>query len=327
MAFIRPSSLQLAEKCQRSPWLANRYPEENDNTRHGSAVDADISAALQDGETPKTKEGLLLLDWIRGRFTEDAQYFVQRKVSLFDPVSGELITEGTPDLLVVDGKRLYIVDWKTKGQMFAGHLKRPDDNLQQQAYLVAAGMEIGSEEGQIILACFDEKSVIAIEGAVLPGEAWWPLLDRIKAVPPVDFDGPEPMAIKGEHCDGCYQKQHCSAYLLPAMREMPEALVPFSESRAVALTLDQAKEGLAWLAQAEEAISRAKKVKEVVQGQLETFVTAAGPIEHEGMVWGPIPTTGKRSGPTLTELEDLGLTNLIRSGKPGVKYDWKKKVA
>lgn len=323
--FIRPSSLQLAEKCQRSPWLANRYPEEDDTTRRGSSVDADISGALMAGREPETTAGKLLIAWLRTRFSEAAQFWVQRKVSMFDPISGELITEGTPDLIVVDGKRVYIVDWKTKGQMWAGHLKAPDDNLQQQAYLVAAGMELGADDGQIILACFDDKSVMPIEGHVLPGEAWWPLIDRIKAVPPVDFDGPQPMAIKGEHCDSCWQKQHCSAYLLPAMQEMPTALVPFSEGKGeLALTLEQAKEGLAWLEQADEAISRAEKVRKIVRGQLETFATNHGPIEHEGKVWGPIPASGKRRGPTLDELEELGLKNLIKQGEPGVKFDWKK---
>lgn len=327
MAFIRPSSLQLAEQCSLSPWLSNRYPEETGYIRKGSGVDTDISGALEHGTEPTTPAGKILIAWVRQRFSAEARFWVQRKVSLFDPVSGELITEGTPDLLVLDGARLYVVDWKSIGQLYQGYLKKPDDNLQQQAYLVAAGMELEATEGQIILACFEDKKITPIEGKVLQAEDWWPLIDRINAIPPIDFDGPAPMAVKGEHCDSCYQKMHCSAYLLPAMREMPEALVPFTEGRALALTQEQAVAGLAWLEQAEAAVKTAGKVMKLVESQLETYATTTGGIEHEGKVWGPIPVTGKRSGPTLGELEELGLTNLIKTGKAGVKFDWRKKVA
>lgn len=324
MPFIRPSSLQIAESCSRSPWLANRYPEDTEAARKGTAVDADVSAALVAGDEPKTTEGRLLVDWLRGRFGDEAVYYVQRKVTLVDPVTGEVITEGTPDLLVIVGRRLHVVDWKTIGQWYAGHLRPPEDNLQQQAYGVAGAMELELEEFQIILATFDAKRVTPIEGPVWAGESWWPLLERIKLVPPVDFEGPEPPAIKGEHCDSCYQKQHCSAYLLPGMQELPTALVPFSETRKVALTHDQAVAGLEWLEQADEAIDRAKKVRTLVEGQLRTYADTVGPIAVGDKEWGPIPKNGNRTGPTLGELEEMGLSNLIKPGKPGVKYDWKK---
>lgn len=327
MPPVRPSSLQIAEKCNRAPWLGQRYNEENDAQRHGSTVDADVSLVLVEGGEPKTKEGAALIAWVRQRFGAGVKFYVQHGVRLVDPVTGDTLTEGTPDLLVlIEGKtrRLVVVDWKKKGQFYAGHLEMPDNNLQQMAYAVAAGMEFEADEVQIILACFDERGILPIEGESLEGGKWWPLIDRIKAVPHVDLDGPEPQATKGEHCDGCYQKLHCSAYLMPAMGDVPVALVPFTEGGGGLATHEQALAGLEWLDRANDAIKKAKKVVDLVEGQVQTFATLNGPIRQGNKEWGPIPTAGKRSGPKLEELEEMGLTNLIKAGKPGVKFDWKK---
>lgn len=323
MPPVRPSGLQIAEKCSRAPWLAHKYNEENANIRKGNAVDADISRVLLEGGEATTPEGAALAAWVRRRFSPTAKFFIQRKVRLIDPTTGEVITEGTPDLLVLDGKRLYDVDWKSIGQLYAGHLERPENNLQQMAYVVAGGMEFEAEEVQIILACFDAKGITPIEGEVLEGAAWWPLLERVKAVPHVDLDGPQPPAILGDHCDSCYQRRHCSAYLLPAMGETPVELVPFAEP-GTGLTSKEAEAGLVWLAKAKAMLKRAKEVTELVEGQLQTFTTVNGPIRQGDKEWGPIPTNGKRSGPKLEELEAAGLGDLIKPGKPGVRFDWKK---
>lgn len=328
MPPVRPSSLQMAEECERAPYLGQRYREGNENTRRGNDIDIDVSTVLVGGGEARTKEGRMLAAWVRERFGDDATFLIQRKVRLVDPVTGEVITEGTPDLLVLhqvgERLRLTVVDWKTIGQFFAGYLELPDNNLQQGAYAVAAAMEFGAEEYQIILACFDERGIKPIEGSVLEGEAWWPLLERIKAIPHVNLEGPEPEATKGEHCDRCWQKMHCSAFLLPAVEgKLPVELVPFSEV-GQGLTSTEAVAGLEWLEHADEAIARAKKLRDLVEGQLKTFATVNGPLVDGDRQWGPIATNGQRRGPNLGELEEMGLGHLIKPGKPGVKFDWKK---
>jgi hypothetical protein len=327
MPPVRPSGLQIAEECRRAPWLAIRYQEESVAARFGSTVDDDISTVLVEGGEAKTKEGRALAAWVRGRFPEGAKFFVKRKVALLDPVTGETLTEGTPDLLVLVGTALFDVDWKKKGQLFAGHLAMPDNNLQQMAYAVAAGMEFEAEAVKIILACFDDTGVTPIEGDWIEASAWWPLLERVKAVPHVDPDGPEPEAKLGPHCDGCYQRRHCTAHLLPAMAETPVALVPFAEP-GTGLTAQEAVQALEWLDKAYLALKRAKDVTSIVEGQLETFTTLNGPVRRGDKEWGPAPTNGARRGPTVKELEELGLGHLIKPGSPGVKFDWRKvKVA
>lgn len=327
MPPVRPSGLQIAEKCSRAPWLAARYPEGNEATRFGNAIDADVSAALVEGGEASTKEGRALVAWVRSRFPQGAKFFVHRKVTLTDPVTGETLTEGTTDLVVLVGTALFIVDWKKKGQLFAGRLPMPDNNLQQMAYLLAAGMEFEAEAAKIILACFDDTGVTPIEGDWLEPAAWWPLLERVKAVPQVDFEGPEPEANQGPHCDGCYQRRHCTAYLLPAMAETPVALVPFAEP-GTGLTANEAVQALDWLDKAYLAIKRATDVMKLVEGQVETFVTLHGPVRRGDKEYASIPTNGSRRGPTLGELEALGLGHLIKPGNPSVKFDWRKaKVA
>jgi hypothetical protein len=326
MPPVRPSSLQLAEKCSRAPWLSHRYQEENEAIRKGNEVDSDVSRALVEGREPLTREGAALVAWVRDRFKGEVEFFVQRKVQLLDPITGEIITEGTPDLLVLDRKQslLVDVDWKKKGQLYAGHLPMPDDNLQQMAYAVAAGMEFSVKQVQIVLACFDERDITPIEGEVLEGASWWPLIDRIKAVPQVDVDGGEPEAIKGEHCASCYQRLHCSAYLLPAMEKAPVELVPFMEPGRELLTQEEALAALDWINRAEMAIKLAKDIRDMVEAQVDAFVGANGPLRRGNKEYGPTPTKGNRKGPTLEELETLGLSNLIKPGKPGVKFSWRK---
>jgi hypothetical protein len=324
MPPVRPSGLQIAEKCSRAPWLSHKYPEENAAIRNGNEVDADISRVLLEGGQASTKEGAALAAWVRKRFSPTAQFFIQHKVRLLDPETGDVITEGTPDLLVLDGKRLYDVDWKSIGQLYAGYLERPENNLQQMAYVVAGGMEFEAEEVQIILACFDAKGGITpIEGEVLEGAAWWPLIERVKAVPHVDLEGPQPPAIKGEHCDTCYQRIHCSAYLLPAMEKVPVELVPFAEP-GTGLTASEVLAALDWLDRADTAIKRAEKIRDLAEGQVKTFVSLNGPIRRGDKEYGPAPTNGTRRGPKLEELEALGLGHLIKPGTPGVKFDWRK---
>lgn len=324
---VRPSSLPIAEVCERAPWLAHRYHERNPATERGHAVDAQISIVLGGGELPDDRSARALLMWVKKRFPGATQIYSQRRVKLIDPNTLEVLSEGTPDLLAVvenDGKRcLYVIDWKSKGQFWAGHLREPDDNLQQLTYMVAAGMELAVDEARIILALFDDDDVTPLESAVYAIDVWEPIIERVKTIPTFDPHGTEPEANKGAHCDGCYQRMHCSAYLLPAtLKRVPIELKPFAEEGG-GITSAQARDGIEWLERARDAMKRAKALTELVEEQLRTFATVNGPIRDGDREWGPMPTPGKRSGATVRELEEMGLTNLIKPGKPGVKFEWR----
>lgn len=325
----RPSSLQIAKDCLRAPWLGNKYPQSTQATQYGSAVDAAISEAINDGVVPAEPMALVLWTWLSSLFPADATYYVQRKVTLYDPNTGDVITAGTPDLLVVyalEGRRiLVVVDWKTIGQFWAGYLAQPDENLQQLTYMVAAGMEFGADETRVVIALYDVNRIKPLESKVYRATDWWPVIDLIKSVPAVEMDGPEPEARMGGHCDKCWQRQHCSAYLMPAIKDVPVALAPFVEGGAE-LTDETAAAGVLWLDRAYDAIKRAKKVADQVEGQLGAYALKRGGAIRVGedRLWGANSKPGSRRGPTLDELEQMGLGHLIKPGKPSVAFDWKK---
>jgi hypothetical protein len=331
---VRPSSYQLAEACGRAPWLAAKYREANALTTFGHAVDDQVSRGLAAGELvlapgeellPETAQ---ILDWVRATFAESGvEFYVQRRVTLRDPETGEELTSGTPDLvaLIRSQRRLVIVDWKKIGQWWAGHLAEPDNNLQQLIYGVASALEWALETPvdsfKIILACFDGHGVQPQESREILQAEWWDVIRRVKAVPRIDIDGPEPEATKGDHCQGCYQRMHCSAYLLPIMPALHE-LVPFQEPGE--LTNDAAVAALDWLERAGVVLRAAEKLRDLVKENVDAFTLSHGPIVSGEREYVATPTAGRRQGATVAELEKRGLTELIRPGKPGIKFGWRE---
>jgi hypothetical protein len=331
---VRPSSYAIAELCGLAPYLSTKHPESTARTAHGSAVDGQVSRALAAGElVMKPGEELLpeseqILKWVRATFVADAEFFVQRRVELHDPATGELVTAGTPDLLVLlrHQRRIVVVDWKSIGQMWAGHLPPPRQNMQQLIYGVAACLQLSADLGieidsfKIYLACFDKDGVRPQMSDEIPQDEWWEILDRVKAVPLVDLDAPAPEASRGDHCVHCYQRHHCPAYLLPEKPDMPVALVPFSHEGE--LTPDVAAAGLAWLDLADMAIKRAKELRDMVEESINAFTVQHGPIVVGDRQYGPKERRGSRRGPTLAELEAGGHADMIKPPKVSITYDW-----
>jgi hypothetical protein len=332
---VRPSSFHLAKKCKRAPWLSTKFPEGNTATEAGLKPDAQVSRGLQSDEglvlwegeelLPETEQ---ILKWVRRTFLADAEFFVQRRVELRDPSTGELLTAGTPDLVVLlrDQRRIVIVDWKSIGQMWAGHLPPPDQNMQQLIYGVAASLELSAELGveidsfKVYLACFDKDGVREQASGEKHQQDWWDIIDQVKAMPLVDLDAPEPEAFRGDHCVHCYQRHHCSAYLLPERPDMPVALVPFAQPGE--LTPDAAAAGLAWLDLADMAIKRAKELRDIVEDNINAFTALHGPVVVGDRQYGPREKRGSRRGPTLGELEAGGHADMIKPPKVSIVYDW-----
>lgn len=323
----RPSLLNIARHCQRAPWLAAHYPESTVEARGGRDVHAEVAAAIK-AEKPDAitlPAARHCYDWLVAfvAFAPGASVAVERKVQLLDE-EGEVLTEGTPDVVAAGDGAVLVVDWKSNEQLLSGLVPHPDDDLQLLSYLAAAMLEHGAASGQIARVGYDEDD----EDDVYPkwsktysADDVMGILDRIRAVPDVDPTGQQPEAAMGEHCAHCWQRRHCSAYLLPKGDVV--ALAPLSMPGT--MTNREAEAVLAWRGRAKLAIKAAEELLGAVDGALRHHVDTQGSIVREdGQVWGLVETKTKRRGPSVGECEKAGLAHLIHQAEPTVKYDWRK---
>jgi hypothetical protein len=340
LVLVRPSSLGLSRLCKRYGWLSVLYPASHDCSRFGTEVDQQVSLVLSCIASGKTDdlpdddellvETSVVLDWLEANYPiEQWEWLVHRKVELADPETGEVLTRGTTDLICLHRTepRFAVVDWKSKGQMWAGHLQKPDENDQQLAYLTAFWLEIAQtrkiESAKIVLACWDDKSVQPLESKDITEERLTEVIQVVRAVPPIDPTSPKPEASVGKHCDHCWQRMHCDEHLLPAAVASVAGLpAPFAEFTDQPLTAETTAKALAWLEGASKVLSEAGKIKKLVQGNVDAFVKQNGPVVVGEMAYGPQDVNGKRQGATVKTLEQKGLHRLIREGKAGVKCQW-----
>lgn len=335
---VRCSSLHLARLCRRFAWLSVKHPASHDVTRFGSAVDKQVSVVVSciatgDMDNLPSDEELLvetskILDWVEANYPiEKWAWHVQQRVELVDPETGEILTGGTPDLICLHRTepRFVDIDWKKRGQLFAGHLQKPDVNDQQLAYVTAFWLEIAKtrkiERARIVLACWDESGVQPLESQDITEARLTEVIAAVRAVPPVDPESPQPEASVGEHCDHCWQRLHCDEHLLPAAVVTKAGLpAPFAEFVGGELTEETTIKALAWLDAAESVLSDAKKIVALVRGNSDAYVSQHGPVQVGSLMYGPQPVKGKRCGATVKTLEAEGLQRLIREpGEPKMK--------
>ena len=339
---VRPSSLHLAEQCSRAPWLSTKYPASQAATRFGSAVDKQVTIILScmlvgDTDNLPTEEELLpetskILEWLEATYpVEQWQYFVQEKVTLRDPETGEVLTAGTPDLICLHRTepRFVDVDWKKLGQLWAGHLPPPDENLQQLAYVAAFWLETAQsrpiEQAKIVLACWDAMGVMPQESGDIREDRLREVVERVRAVPKVDVDGPQPEAAVGEHCDHCWSRMHCDAHLLPMAVAIKAGLpAPFAEFTDQPITVATTVKALGWLEGADRVLREAKKIRDLVESNVDAFVMQNGPVEVDAMMYGPVISKPRRMGATVETLKAIGREDLIRLGDAKITCKWTK---
>lgn len=325
---IRPSSLGMAKHCARAPWLSEKYNESHVATRFGSAVDGQVTALirgddLDDDIFPETD---IVIAWLAENFpTTEWEYHAQMRVELLDPETGEKLTTGTLDLLCVHRTepRISIVDYKKRGQLFAGQLPPPGENLQQLAYLAAAWLKLSTErpirQGDVTLCCWDDRGVTAPKSDPIDEAGLWGIIETIRAIPPMDLSA-QPEASIGDHCDHCWARMHCDAHLLPGAIAVTAGLpAPFEEFIGGPLAPETTVKALTWLESAESIHDKIGAIIKLVRGNADAGVIQHGPVRIGELLYGPQPTKGKRAGATIKTLEAEGLQRLIREGKDGVK--------
>ena len=337
---VRCSSLHLARLCDRFPWLSVHHPASHDASRFGTAVDKQVSVVLSciaigDTDNLPTDEELLpetaiILDWLETNYPlEQWEWHVQHYVELLDPETSEVLTKGTPDLICLHRTepRFVDVDWKKSGQMYAKHLQKPDVNDQQLAYVAAFWLAVSKtrkiESATIILACWDESGVIPLESQPITEQRLTEVIQKVRAIPAVDPNAPQPEASVGEHCDHCWQRLHCDEHLLPGAIAVTAGLpAPFEEFVGGELTAETTIKALSWLEGAESIRDKINAIIKLVRGNADAHVTQNGPVQVGELCYGPQEVKGKRRGADIKTLEREGLQRLIKPAETKVKPKW-----
>jgi hypothetical protein len=348
---VRPSGAERAEYCLRAAYLSAKFPASRANTRKGSEVDGQVSFVLKHGleaflatGEELAEESGKMLEWLEANYpAAEWRYFVQEKVALLDPETDRILTEGTPDLMCFQASTGWLVDidWKSKGQMWAGHLSAPERNLQQLIYLSAYWLQLSREhkitQAKIVLACWDTSGVTPQETQEPIGpDVIMGVVERMRKMPEIDPAGPEPEAHVGDHCQHCWQRMHCTEHLLPAgaLIQKGQELPPFLAAMVATDQLrDKQRDGaildagstvqaLAWVEQARRVLREAGKIVDLVEENCDAFVILNGPVESAGQCYGPATVKGKQLGATVATLKMEGLQRLIRPAKDSVKCKW-----
>ncbi len=284
MSGVRPSSLPLAEHCGYSVTLSERYREGSEHTEAGNAMDSLIKRQLRgEIEDPRAATVVATLPaHVTARCDVKAQLVdPDTGESMWDESSGEIDIE-----LIHDDNSLTIVDIKN------GRVR--DYDLQLLAYGVARALALQSPRFRIMPLFVNSPPNWPREW--IAESEYWGVIDRIRRANDRDRDVP----ITGPHCDHCFRRTHCKAYVLPAM-DGPTELEPFT--RPGGLTADNAPRAL-------EVIGAMEDVVEKARAMLKTFAREQGGIRSGGKVWGPVLRSGRRSI-SLDKAEAAGLVQLL----------------
>lgn len=331
MPPVRCSALNVAEHCDLAPTLAAEFPHARAAAERGRAVDAQASAELSWGDVATDDDAKALAWWVREHML--APFVVQRPVLLLDPESDEpfVLTAGTPDLVGRDKHNeqiLTVVDYKSKGQYWAGALPPPDLNLQLHGYGISWATSMRLDETgpvpskdpqcyQLVILLFDDGAVQELRSKVYEPSGWAPILDRIRKIALREKARGDNRAIgtSGPHCVECYSRRHCAHWVLPAMDAETE-LTPLATSGGLTR------------ANSERALRRWMQLGELydqLKPYFEEFALHDGPIPFgEEKQWGPQVVRGRRSA-TVSSLEAAGLTEHIRQGEPTTRFTLRRR--
>jgi CRISPR/Cas system-associated exonuclease Cas4 (RecB family) len=302
--IIRPSQLQMADRCGLAPRLAALHPQSSLPAERGAALHAEIADWLNEGKRPTSREVFALIEHL-GSTLRAGRYRGEVPVELRDPETDELVTRGTADA-IASGKDLTVVlDFKSGAEE---RVEPVESNLQLHAYALGVALVQGSREYRTGLVFLREQApLVRVSRAYLPHE-WWSVLDRIKAAvkrPPVPT--------VGTHCNDCYQRRRCPAWILPA-HAGPSVLEPFT--RPAGLTPQNAARAL-------QIVTAMKDVVTIAEAHLRDYAREVGGIVEGDRVWAPQVRTRKTAD--VAALEQDGLGAYVRQSEPYEVYRWRRR--
>lgn len=316
--MIRPSSLQIAEKCGVSHRLAAEYPEKSEYSAAGDEAHVALAELLRHAdECPKSNTLLRLPALLQRAAAIIRERYdvigVEVTLSLATGDPPVVISSGTTDVLARDRKDgvLTIIDHKT------GRPERVTparDNLQLHAYGLAAAFQYDEAAYRVVVHHVVDGKAWLAEPCDVSEEGLWAMFERIKAA--VTVGSAEPAeAYRGSHCDMCFQQSHCPAFMLPAFKG-PAELEPFTKPGG--LTKDNVVRAL-------RAVEAMETATDIAKDRLKAWSREHGPVVDGDREWAGGVMAGRRKGPTVKECEELGLAHLIKPGDPFERFGWRKR--
>lgn len=297
---VRPSQLQIAERCGLAPVLAARYPTDSDAAAEGRLIHEQIARCLTTGEEPPGADVRAAVDYA-SRWPATAR-LVEHDLELVR--DGKVVTRGRADLVVREAARVVVVDWKTG----RGPAHGASEDLQIATYAAAAAAECGADRALVVLARLGGGECRPDEAELGAAE-----LDAAARRAAAVQDRPA-VAHPGDHCAACWSRMYCHAWTLPA-HVGPSALAPFES--ATQITSEQYEAALRAVAAMREAADRVEK-------RIRLDATSGVVIRrHDGAVYSPTVVPGRRTV-SVADAMAAGRADLIRQGAPYEKWGWRK---
>lgn len=305
-----PSSLKRRELCPGSareeaglPDVSGEYAAEGTRLHeliarriNGEAIEMkDEDAAIVDA----AQNEFLLHEVGDGAMTTEARL----SYSLY----GAPLYYGTADVLVVNGKRGLIIDWKT------GRLPVDDaaDNLQGAAYVLAAMQQYKLDECEVV---FYNPVIYQKTGHVYDGEQAIEISRQINAIIKRCNDPGAPCVPGKAQCQYCKAREHgtCQSYLASVKKAV---IIAAAEPRAILSKLSDVELGVLI-----EAVQPAVKFEESLLRELKTRIEFTG---EDVAGWGFKEVSGGREAKDINAVfervkDDMTATQFIENCKLSV---------
>ena len=335
MKGVRPSALEIAEKCSEAPKLG---------AKHGAGRAAFISnamhAAMHAKATKSKKDARRAVDLYSALEPEEREelqgYKEPEPLEVGDGVILDYLDAATEVPLGLTDDCAYILPGEEDEPMTAGtadacwnpipceggdivhiaDLKRRTEtshpmSLQLVTYAMAAALEVGASYFQTHIWSLSEGEWTHGDIVDLGSAQAVELFRRIKHACYHDSG-----YATGPHCSKCWSRQYCPEYLMPP--EMAEtSLAPFVGAIEVS---DEE------LSQIVVDIARAKKTIAAVEENVKECVRRGSVVsDGNGMVYRPRMTKGRRTVALKVLEEGLGkeeAAQYIKQGKGYERWDW-----
>ena len=232
-----------------------------------------------------------------------------------------MISQGTADCVWVEGEFVVVVDFKS-GTRAEWNVPKPADNLQLLGYGIAFADLLGKTKVKlgIYLAHEERWDWAEIDLDTEEGTTAW---ERVRGA--ALHDPSE--AVLGAHCNECWTRLQCPAFILPAISEIDResALAP----------LAQPLEGPIEPAKLLRLLNAAKAMEGLAESAKEfakAYVAQHGPLVVDGQQWGPIDVKGKENT-SIAKLREAGLyeralaVGAVTQGAPTKQHRWTKAKA